>query len=108
MGAHTGATCVASRAQLLTGRGVFKLKGMGKEIPKEHVTIGEVFQKAGYHSHIVGKWHNDDATLGRMFDSGGSMMSRGIYLTDHYRMPLWGWRKRRQIQERRCFYLYLR
>ncbi|WP_139956940.1 sulfatase-like hydrolase/transferase [Flavicella sediminum] len=92
MGAYAGGTCMPSRAQLLSGRKLFDLKGIGRTIPKEHVSIGETFQKAGYNAHIVGKWHQDNQSLGRMFSSGGSVMSRGIYLVDHYRMPLWKWR----------------
>jgi arylsulfatase A-like enzyme len=92
MGAYNGGTCMPSRAQLLTGRKLFDLEGIGRVIPKEHTAIGEVFLNAGYNSHIVGKWHQDNQSLGRMFNSGGSIMSRGIYLTDHYRMPLWKWR----------------
>ena len=92
MGAYNGGTCMPSRAQLLTGRNLFNLKGIGRVIPKEHKTIGETFQSEGYNAHFVGKWHQDNQSLGRMFTSGGSVMSRGIYLTDHYRMPLWDWR----------------
>ncbi|MGY6647903.1 sulfatase-like hydrolase/transferase [Wenyingzhuangia sp. IMCC45574] len=103
MGAYTGATCMPSRAQLLTGRNLFQLNGLGHTIPKEHVAIGEAFQNAGYHSHIVGKWHQDNQSLGRIFNSGGSMMSRGIYLTDHYRMPLWKWRKDGNYKKKDAF-----
>ncbi|NIJ45924.1 arylsulfatase A-like enzyme [Wenyingzhuangia heitensis] len=92
MGAYTGATCMPSRAQLLTGRKMFDLNGIGSVIPKEQVAIGETFLKEGYNSHIVGKWHQDNQSLGRMFNSGATIMSRGIYLTDHYRMPCWDWR----------------
>ncbi|GAA4237945.1 sulfatase-like hydrolase/transferase [Postechiella marina] len=93
MGAYNGGTCMPSRAQLLSGRKLFDLKGIGRTIPKAHTTIGETFQATGYNAHFVGKWHQDNQSLGRMFTSGASVMSRGIYLTDHYRMPLWKWRK---------------
>ena len=90
-GSFLGATCVPSRASLLSGRGLFKLQGAGRTIPSDHTTIGEAFGKAGYHSHIVGKWHQDKASLARSFDDGGPIMGVGAYLTDHYRMPLWDW-----------------
>jgi arylsulfatase A-like enzyme len=93
MGSYNGGTCMPSRAQLLTGRKLFDLKGIGRVLPNEHVAIGDTFLKAGYNSHVVGKWHQDNKSLGRMFNSGATIMSRGVYLTDHFRMPLWDWRK---------------
>lgn len=93
MGSFSGATCIPSRAMLLTGRQLFKLKEQGHTIPEEHRTIGETFQQAGYHTHIVGKWHQDNASLVRSFHTGEKIMGRGVYLTDHFRMPLWDWDK---------------
>ncbi|MEX0320863.1 MAG: sulfatase-like hydrolase/transferase [Puniceicoccaceae bacterium] len=90
-GSFSGATCIPSRACLLSGRSLFQLKALGRNMPEEHVTIGEAFQRAGYHSHIVGKWHQDNASLARSFDSGEKIMGRGVYLTDHFRMPYWDW-----------------
>ncbi|MEM9830447.1 MAG: sulfatase-like hydrolase/transferase [Bacteroidota bacterium] len=91
MGSFSGATCVPSRAMLLTGRNLFQLEGAGNKIPVEHTTMGEAFQQAGYHTHIVGKWHQDHQSLARSFDSGAKLMGLGTYLVDHFRMPLWDW-----------------
>lgn len=91
MGALTAATCIPSRAMLLTGRNVFELDGVGHNIPKTHTTIGQAFHNAGYQTYMVGKWHQDKASLARSFDSGATIMSLGPYLQDHYRMPLWDW-----------------
>ncbi len=93
MGSFSGATCIPSRAMLHTGRDLFKLKGQGHNIPEGHTTIGESFQQANYNTYIVGKWHQDNASLIRSFDEGASIMGRGVYLTDHFRMPLWDWDK---------------
>ncbi|MEH0152691.1 sulfatase-like hydrolase/transferase [Limibacter armeniacum] len=93
MGAFTGATCMPSRAMLLTGKSLFHLKNLGRTIPEKDVTMPEAFHKAGYHSHIVGKWHQDRNSISRVFDSGGKVMGLGAYLVDHYRMPLWDWNK---------------
>ncbi len=93
MGAFSGATCIPSRAMLLSGRHLFKLEGHGRVIPDAHETIGETFKKAGYNTHIVGKWHNDNKSLVRSFDSGDKIMGRGVYLVDHFRMPFWDWDK---------------
>lgn len=43
-----GAVCMPSRAMLNTGRSLFHLDGVGEVIPKEHATIGEAMQSAGY------------------------------------------------------------
>jgi arylsulfatase A-like enzyme len=91
MGSFSGATCIPSRATLHSGRQLFKLKGIGKVIPPEHKTIGETFKQEGYYSYIVGKWHQDLESLARSFDSGAALMSLGVYLTDHFRMPYWDW-----------------
>ncbi len=92
-GAFSGATCIPSRAMLLTGRSVFELDGIGRNIPEKDKMMGEAFREAGYYSHIVGKWHQDDESLMRGFDSGGKIMGRSAYLVDHFRMPLWDWNK---------------
>ncbi len=91
MGAFTGATCIPSRAMLLTGRNLFELEGRGKVISEAHQTMGETFQQNGYYTHIVGKWHQNNASLVRSFNSGDKIMGRSAYLVDHYRMPLWDW-----------------
>ncbi|PKQ64790.1 arylsulfatase [Labilibaculum filiforme] len=93
MGSFSGATCVPSRAMLHTGRQLFHLKGEGHFIPEDQTTIGERFNEAGYNTQMVGKWHQDNNSLVRSFDSGSTVMGRGLYLTDHFRMPLWDWDK---------------
>jgi len=88
-GAFHGATCIPSRAMLLTGRDLFHLKGKGSYIPKEHITIGETFRKSGYNTHAVGKWHQDKESYIRSFKTAHRVMGLGHYLEDHYRMPMW-------------------
>ena len=87
MGSFSGATCVPSRAMLHTGRQLFKLKGQGHTIPKEHTTIGETFSQAGYNTYMVGKWHQDNASMARSFNGGGTIQGRGLYFVDHFRQP---------------------
>ncbi|AWV99282.1 sulfatase-like hydrolase/transferase [Arcticibacterium luteifluviistationis] len=89
MGAFHGATCAPSRAMLHTGRNLFELQGQGFSIPEEHKTLGETLRKEGYYSHIIGKWHQDKESLVRSFNSGSKIMGIGLYLVDHFRMPLW-------------------
>ena len=104
-GSFLGATCVPSRAALLTGRNLFQLDQLGRNLPKEHSTLGEAFQRTGYHSHIVGKWHQDKGSLARSFNSGDTIMGIGLYLVDHYRMPLWDWDPEGQFKKDNAYLL---
>ncbi len=63
----TAPYCAPSRASLLTGRYQFR-SGMTRNpapdggvndvgLPASEVTLGEVFQKAGYRTMCIGKWH---------------------------------------------------
>lgn len=105
MGAFTGATCVPSRAMLQTGRQLFALEKQGHNIPAGHTTMGEAFGKAGYNTYMVGKWHQDNASLARSFNDGATVMGRGVYLTDHFRMPLWDWHSDGGFNNDNCYLL---
>ncbi|MFY0607682.1 MAG: sulfatase-like hydrolase/transferase [Cyclobacteriaceae bacterium] len=104
-GAFSGATCIPSRAMLLTGRSVFDLQGVGHTIPAEHTMIGETFSAAGYHSHIEGKWHQDTQSLARGFDTGGLIMGKPVYLVDHFRMPFSEWNSQGSYPKKNAFLL---
>ncbi|TNJ42548.1 sulfatase-like hydrolase/transferase [Tamlana fucoidanivorans] len=93
MGAFSGATCIPSRAMLLTGRHLFDLDGIGNNIPTNHTMMGEAFMNAGYYAYHVGKWHQDTQSLARGFTSGGLVMGKPVYLQDHFRMPFSQWNK---------------
>jgi arylsulfatase A-like enzyme len=105
MGAFTGATCVASRAMLLTGTNLFQLQGAGHTIPKENKTIGETFQEQGYNTHMIGKWHQDGSSLKRSFTSGDKIMGKGVYLVDHFRMPFYDWDKAGEFKKEDAYLL---
>ncbi|MCC6489825.1 MAG: arylsulfatase [Candidatus Hydrogenedentes bacterium] len=58
------ATCTPSRYSLLTGEMAFRKQGTGilpgnanMAIDPGQLTLGDVFQKAGYHTGVIGKWH---------------------------------------------------
>ncbi|MCK0188951.1 sulfatase-like hydrolase/transferase [Arenibacter sp. F20364] len=93
MGSFSGATCIPSRAMLLTGRNLFELQGHGQSIPEEHTTMGEAFMKSGYYAYHIGKWHQDLETLARSFNSGAKVSGKPRYLTDQFRMPFSDWKK---------------
>jgi len=60
----SSATCTPSRYSLLTGRYAFRQQGTGVLpgnaaliVPTDQITLPKVFQRAGYATGIVGKWH---------------------------------------------------
>ncbi len=63
--AHAAAaTCTPSRYALMTGNNPYRAKGTGilpgdaaLIIPQDKITLPKVFQKKGYSTAIVGKWH---------------------------------------------------
>ena len=88
MGSFDGATCIPSRAMLLTGRSLFDLGNTGKVIPTDHTTMGEAFRTPGI---TVISLANGTRTCPRCNDHlmpGSKIMGIGLYLVDHYRMPL--------------------
>lgn len=85
-GGTTGAVCMPSRAMLHTGRSLYHLEGVGGNIPPEHVTMGEAFQREGYRTIGVGKWHNGVPSFARSFSQGGSIFFGGMW--DHWNVPV--------------------
>src|ERR1041384_761973 len=64
MGAQQGAVCVPSRAMLMTGRTLFRIK----ENLAGQSTWPEMFARAGYTTFIAGKWHNGAESVRRAFN----------------------------------------
>jgi len=62
-GGMQGATCVPSRAMLLSGRSLFRID----EKLQRDQTWPEAFAQAGYTTFMSGKWHNGEASLARVF-----------------------------------------
>jgi arylsulfatase A-like enzyme len=88
-GANSGAVCAPSRAQLLTGRGVFALPdGNGHYFPETMTTFPTVFNDAGYFTFLTGKSHNGPEASMRGFAGGSTLygLTNGYYLP-HFRLP---------------------
>lgn len=83
MGGTSAAVCMPSRAMLMSGRSLFHLDDRGRRIPFDHKTFPEVFRAAGYHTHHVGKWHQDRASFNRSFVSADRIFgfTKGWYQT---------------------------
>ena len=74
MGAQQGAVCVPSRAMLLTGRTLFRIK----ENLQGQTTWPEQFTKAGYTTFISGKWHNGGGSVTQAFAEGKAIFLGGM------------------------------
>ncbi|OAS15778.1 sulfatase-like hydrolase/transferase [Paenibacillus oryzisoli] len=93
-GALTGAVCAPSRACVHTGIPLFRAT-IGKDMRnREHSSVirsdvrlmAETMRDAGYHTHAVGKWHNDKASLSRSFEGGDKLHFHGM--SDHNQVPV--------------------
>ena len=105
MGSFSGATCIPSRAMLLTGRNLFQLQGVGNSIPEQHTMIGETLMRSGYFAYHVGKWHQDFKSLSRSAHDGAKVSGKPAYLTDQYRMPFHDWSKEGNYNRNSCYLL---
>ena len=81
-GGFTGATCVPSRAMLLSGQSLFHVdvKLM------QHETWPMAFGQAGYATFATGKWHNGKPSLPRSFQQAQAIFVGGM--TDPLKAPL--------------------
>ncbi len=73
-GGMNGATCVPSRAMLLSGQNLFHID----EKLMRNETWPEAFGKAGYTTFASGKWHNGNTSLPRAFQIARSMFTGGM------------------------------
>lgn len=96
MGAQQGAVCVPSRAMLLTGRTLFRIK----ENFDGQATWPEAFAKAGYATFITGKWHNQAPSLLRTFQEGRNVFLGGMG-HDPYALPVQDFGPEGKLSEKR-------
>jgi arylsulfatase A-like enzyme len=75
MGALQAAVCVPSRAMLLSGRSLFRVR----EQLGGCDTWPEAFERAGYRTFVTGKWHNGQESLARCFAEGSHVYCGGMH-----------------------------
>jgi arylsulfatase A-like enzyme len=81
-GGFNGATCVPSRAMLLSGQSLFD----ADEKLLRHQTWPAAFGKAGYTTFATGKWHNGAESLPLSFQTARAIFAGGM--TDPLKAPL--------------------
>lgn len=106
-GANSGAVCAPSRAQLLTGRGVFDLPdGNGHYFPASMISLPTVLGNSGYFTFITGKSHNGPEASMRGFKAGAKLygLSNGYYVP-HFRMPYQDFREDRTYGREHLYFV---
>ena len=81
-GGFNPATCVPSRAMLMSGRPLFRVD----ERLMDDKTWPATFGEAGYQTFISGKWHNGEPSILASFQQGKRIFSGGM--TNPMRAPL--------------------
>jgi len=81
-GGMHGATCVPSRAMLLSGRSLFRIDEKLLRDP----TWPAAFGQAGYTTFVSGKWHNGPRSIAPSFQIARSMFTGGM--TNPMKAPL--------------------
>ncbi|HUR58824.1 MAG TPA: sulfatase-like hydrolase/transferase [Opitutaceae bacterium] len=74
MGGMQGATCVPSRAMLLSGRSLFHVD---EKLLRDE-TWPAAFGRAGYTTFLSGKWHNGEPSIAKSFQRARSMLVAGM------------------------------
>lgn len=74
MGGMQGATCVPSRAMLLTGQSLFRID---EKLMRDE-TWPAAFGRAGYDTFLSGKWHNSAPSIPKSFQRARSMLVAGM------------------------------
>src|SRR3954470_15601226 len=73
-GGFSGATCVPSRAMLLSGQSLFHID---EKLLRDE-TWPAAFARAGYATFMSGKWHNGAASLPKVFQHARGVFAGGM------------------------------
>lgn len=77
-GGMNAATCIPSRAMLLSGRNLFHISEQLLHDGKFDETWPAAFGRDGYTTFMTGKWHNDPRTLPHSFQIARSVFAGGM------------------------------
>jgi len=82
-GSMTFATCLPSRAMIMSGKPLFRAPLQ----LDSGVLMPQVFQKAGYQTFATGKWHNGASSFEKCFDEAEGVFFGGAART-HINVPV--------------------
>jgi len=82
-GSMTPATCLPSRAMIMSGKSLFRAPLQ----LDSGVLMPQVFQKAGYKTFASGKWHNGESSFEKCFDEAEAVFFGGAART-HVNVPV--------------------
>ena len=82
-GSMTFATCLPSRAMIMSGKPLFRAPLQ----LDSGVLMPQVFQKAGYRTFATGKWHNGASSFEKCFDEAEAVFFGGAART-HINVPV--------------------
>lgn len=95
MGAQQGAVCVPSRAMLMSGKTLFRIK----ENLAGETTWPQVFAQHGYNTFGIGKWHNGQPSFINTFTEGKAVFFGGM--NDPYSMPVQDLNRAHELNNKR-------
>jgi len=93
-GGLNAATCVPSRAMLMSGKSLFRID---EKLMKDE-TWPSAFGRAGYRTFISGKWHNGTPSLIKSFQEGRAIFIGGM--GNPMEIPLWDLADKKLIPEK--------
>ena len=82
-GSMTPATCLPSRAMIMSGKPLFRAPLR----LDSGVLMPQVFQKAGYRTFATGKWHNGESSFEKCFDEAEAVFFGGA-ARSHINVPV--------------------
>jgi arylsulfatase A-like enzyme len=82
MGSWSGAVCVPSRAMLMSGRSMNRVKANLEGVR----TLPQALAEVGYVTYGTGKWHNRAPAFERSFQFGKNILMGGM--ADHTKTPV--------------------
>jgi len=82
-GSMTFATCLPSRAMIMSGKPLFRAPLQ----LDSGILMPQVFQKAGYRTFATGKWHNGESSFEKCFDEAEAVFFGGAART-HINVPV--------------------